>query len=279
MTLAVSKQLLPVYDKPMIYYPLTTLMLAGMREILIITTPEDRAAFERLLGDGSGWGLDIEYATQDAPNGIAEAFLIGEAFLDGSPCCLILGDNLFYGSGFSSQLQARLQSDEPCVFAQKVSDPERYGVVEFDDDGAALSIEEKPEAPRSPWAVTGLYFFPADVVGYRQDHDALGPGRTRDQLGDPGIPRSRASHRRPVRSGLRLARHRHVRLHGRSLRVRSRHRPTPAAEDRQPRRSRLANRLHRRLDSSSPSPNHSARAATATISVRWSARIRHSEDR
>ena len=164
VTLAVSKQLLPVYDKPMIYYPLTTLMLAGISEILIITTPEDRAAFERLLGDGSGWGLTIEYATQDAPNGIAEAFIIGERFLDGSPCCLILGDNLFYGSGFSSQLQRVCQSDEPCVFAQKVSDPERYGVVEFDDDGAALSIEEKPEAPRSAWAVTGLYFFPDDVV-------------------------------------------------------------------------------------------------------------------
>ncbi len=165
VTLAVSKQLLPVYDKPMIYYPLTTLMLAGINEILIITTPEDRAAFERLLGNGSGWGMRIQYATQDAPNGIAEAFVIGEAFLDGSPCCLILGDNLFYGSGFSSQLQAVSSQDTPCVFAQKVSDPERYGVVEFDTvTGAALSIEEKPEHPRSPWAVTGLYFFPADVV-------------------------------------------------------------------------------------------------------------------
>lgn len=164
VTLAVSKQLLPVYDKPMIYYPLTTLMLAGINEILIITTPEDGAAFERLLGDGSAWGITITYATQDAPNGIAEAFLIGEDFLDGSPCCLILGDNLFYGSGFSSQLQNVSASDAPCVFAQKVSDPERYGVVEFDADGAATSIEEKPEHPRSSWAVTGLYFFPADVV-------------------------------------------------------------------------------------------------------------------
>lgn len=164
VTLAVSKQLLPVYDKPMIYYPLTTLMLAGMTEVLIITTPDDRAQFERLLSDGSQWGIAISYATQDAPNGIAEAFIIGEAFLDGSPCCLILGDNLFYGSGFSSQLQTVSANDEPCVFAQKVSDPERYGVVEFDDRGAALTIEEKPEHPRSPWAVTGLYFFPADVV-------------------------------------------------------------------------------------------------------------------
>ena len=164
VTLAVSKQLLPVYDKPMIYYPITTLMLAGISEFLIITTPDDRASFERLLGDGTAWGIDISYATQDAPNGIAEAFVIGETFLDGSPCCLVLGDNLFYGSGFSSQLQAVSQVDEPCVFAQKVSDPERYGVVEFDQTGAALSIEEKPAEPRSPWAVTGLYFFPADVV-------------------------------------------------------------------------------------------------------------------
>ncbi len=164
VTLAVSKQLLPVYDKPMIYYPITTLMLAGLSEFLIITTPEDRTSFERLLGDGSQWGIEITYATQDAPNGIAEAFVIGQDFLDGAPCCLVLGDNLFYGSGFSSQLQAVSEQESPCVFAQKVSDPERYGVVEFDDAGAALSIEEKPEEPRSPWAVTGLYFFPADVV-------------------------------------------------------------------------------------------------------------------
>lgn len=164
VTLAVSKQLLPVYDKPMIYYPITTLMLAGLSEFLIITTPEDRASFERLLGNGSQWGIDITYATQDAPNGIAEAFVIGEAFLDGAPCCLVLGDNLFYGSGFSSQLQSVSKQERPCVFAQKVSDPERYGVVEFDNSGAALSIEEKPEQPRSPWAVTGLYFLPGDVV-------------------------------------------------------------------------------------------------------------------
>lgn len=164
VTLAVSKQLLPVYDKPMIYYPLSTLMLAGITEILIITTPDDRSAFERLLGDGQQWGLRLEYATQSAPNGIAEAFLIGEEFLDGAPCCLILGDNLFYGSGFSSKLQNVSSNDAPCVFAQRVSDPERYGVVEFDAAGAAISIEEKPERPRSRWAVTGLYFFPSDVV-------------------------------------------------------------------------------------------------------------------
>ncbi|MEM9133510.1 MAG: glucose-1-phosphate thymidylyltransferase RfbA [Actinomycetota bacterium] len=165
VTQAVSKQLLPVYDKPMIYYPISTLMLAGITEILIITTPEDQWQFERLLGDGSRWGLDLHYATQAAPNGIAEAFLIGADFLDGRPCCLILGDNLFYGSGFSRQLQAvSARTDGACVFAQQVADPERYGVVDFDDEGTVLSIEEKPEKPRSSWAVTGLYFYDRDVV-------------------------------------------------------------------------------------------------------------------
>lgn len=165
VTLAVSKQLLPVYDKPMVYYPLSTLMLAGISEYLVITTPEDCSSFERLLGDGSQWGLSISFATQAAPNGIAEAFLIGEQFLGGHPAALILGDNLFYGSGFSRQLQqVSADVDQATVFAQRVSDPERYGVVAFDADGRATSIEEKPLAPKSNWAVTGLYFFPQDVV-------------------------------------------------------------------------------------------------------------------
>jgi glucose-1-phosphate thymidylyltransferase len=165
VTLAVSKQLLPVYDKPMIYYPLSTLMLAGISEFLVITTPEDRAGFERLLGDGSQWGLSISFATQAVPNGIAEAFLIGKEFLDGNPAALILGDNLFYGSGFRRQLQeVNAAHDVATVFAQRVSDPERYGVVAFDSEGLATSIEEKPAEPRSHWAVTGLYFYPADVV-------------------------------------------------------------------------------------------------------------------
>ena len=164
VTIAVSKQLLPVYDKPMIYYPLSTLMLAGIDEVLIITTPHDSASFERLLGDGSQWGMRIDYATQAAPNGLAEAFLIGESFLDGRPACLILGDNLFYGSGFSRQLQeASSIPGRASLFAQQVADPERYGVLEMTPDGQAISIEEKPEHPRSNWAVTGLYFFPADV--------------------------------------------------------------------------------------------------------------------
>ena len=165
LTIGASKQLLPVYDKPMIYYPLSVLMLAGLREILIITTPVDRPAFERLLGDGSQWGVKLLYATQTEPNGIAEAFIIGEEFLDGDGCALILGDNLFYGGGLHELLLDAAEAPSgACVFAKEVLDPERYGVVTFEDDGTATGIEEKPEQPRSTWAVTGLYFFDGDVV-------------------------------------------------------------------------------------------------------------------
>jgi glucose-1-phosphate thymidylyltransferase len=168
LTLATSKQLLPVYDKPMIYYPLSILMLAGITDILVITTPEDEAAFRRLLGDGSQWGISITQAVQPSPDGLAQAFLIGEAFIDGDPCALILGDNLFYGSGMREMLTTVVDSVEinggANVFAYQVSDPERYGVVSFDADGKAETIEEKPEKPKSNWAVTGLYFFDNDIV-------------------------------------------------------------------------------------------------------------------
>ncbi len=165
LTIAVSKQLMPVYDKPMIYYPLTTLMLAGIRDILIITTPEDQAAFQRLLGDGHRWGLDLSYAQQPTPGGLAEAFLIGADFIGSGDVCLILGDNIFYGHGLPDMLDTAAQRERGAtVFGYWVRDPERYGVVEFDDDGRVLTLEEKPTAPRSNLAVTGLYFYDNRVV-------------------------------------------------------------------------------------------------------------------
>ncbi|TKF02061.1 glucose-1-phosphate thymidylyltransferase RfbA [Vibrio kanaloae] len=165
LTRGVSKQLLPIYDKPMVFYPISTLMLAGIKDILIITTPEDNAGFQRLLGDGSDFGINLEYAIQPSPDGLAQAFIIGEEFIGDDSVCLVLGDNIFYGQSFSKTLQSAASRESGAtVFGYQVKDPERFGVVEFDDEMKAISIEEKPEAPKSNYAVTGLYFYDNRVV-------------------------------------------------------------------------------------------------------------------
>ena len=170
LTQVVSKQMMPVYDKPMIYYPLSVLMLSGIREILIITTPHDSSQFQQLLGDGSKWGLNIQYAVQPTPDGLAQAFIIGSEFIGNDPVTLILGDNIYYGEGLSDRLLALAQNDSGAtVFGYYVSDPERYGVVEFDQNGKALSIEENPDKPKSHYAVTGLYFYDNEVLNIAKD--------------------------------------------------------------------------------------------------------------
>ena len=177
-----SKQLLPVYDKPMVYYPLSTLMLAGIREILIISTPEDTPRFEHLLGDGSQFGLSLSYKVQPSPDGLAQAFTLGEAFIGGEACAMVLGDNIFYGNGMGKLLRAAVENaqerERATVFGYYVNDPERFGVVEFDGDGRVVCIEEKPKRPKSNYAVTGLYFYPKGVSAMAHAGEALSAGRT-----------------------------------------------------------------------------------------------------
>ncbi|HEV8080704.1 MAG TPA: glucose-1-phosphate thymidylyltransferase RfbA [Chitinophagaceae bacterium] len=176
ITMGISKQLMPIYDKPMIYYPLSTLMLAGIKEILIITTPDDQSQFKKLLGDGSQWGCILNYAVQEVPNGLAQAFVIGESFIGKDSVALILGDNIFYGSGLTQLLQQSANPAGAVIFAYQVSDPERYGVVEFDEDFCAVSIEEKPSKPRSNYAVPGLYFYNSEVVKIAKEIPASARG-------------------------------------------------------------------------------------------------------
>jgi glucose-1-phosphate thymidylyltransferase len=176
ITMGISKQLMPIYDKPMIYYPLSTLMLAGIKDILIITTPEDQSQFKKLLSDGSQWGCNLQYAIQEVPNGLAQAFVIGEKFIGNDSVALVLGDNIFYGSGLTGLLQKSADPEGAVIFAYQVSDPERYGVVEFDEDLCAVSIEEKPSHPKSNYAVPGLYFYNNEVVKIAKEIPASARG-------------------------------------------------------------------------------------------------------
>ena len=209
LTRSISKQLLPVYNKPMVYYPLSSLMLAGIRDILVITTPQDQDSFRRLLGDGGDFGVSISYAAQPSPDGLAQAFIIGREFIGDGQVALALGDNIFYGAGFSEALRnAAAQSQGATVFGYQVRDPERYGVVEFDAAGRAIGLEEKPVEPKSSYAVTGLYFYDNAGRRDRPRPETVAARRARDHRCQPRVPDARAAARRAARPGHRLARHR-----------------------------------------------------------------------
>ena len=243
-------------------------MLAGIRDILVISTPQDTPRFSHLLGDGSQWGLSIQYAVQPEPGGLAQAFTIGRAFVGGGPSALVLGDNIFYGDSLQALLaRVDARTSGATVFAYHVDDPERYGVVGFDADGRATSIEEKPKEPKSSYAVTGLYFYDSRVADFAAGLEALRARRARDHRPEPPLPRARRTRRREDGPRLRVARHRHARVHARGEPVHPDHRATAGAEDRVPRGNRLPPGADRRRANSSASPPPSARATTAATSA------------
>ena len=262
ITKGISKQLMPIHDKPMIYYPLSTLITAGIREVLVITTPEHRDQFATLLGDGSQLGMTIQYAVQPQPEGLAQAFLIGADFIGDDSVALVLGDNIFHGADLDRALVAAGSLDGGLIFAYEVADPSAYGVVEFDESMTAVSIEEKPAHPKSNYAMPGLYFYDNDVVDVARG--IVPSDRAASSRSPPSTSTTctRPAHRAAARTRHCVARHRHGRLHDGGRRVRARHRAPSGAQDRLHRRARLADRLDRRRCSRAPSPN------------RWEERLR-----
>ena len=246
ITMGISKQLLPVYDKPMIYYPLTTLMMAGIRDILLITTPHDAPGFHRLLGDGTQFGINISYATQDQPDGLAQAFVIGANHIGNDSVALVLGDNIFYGPGLGTSLSRFQSISGGAIFAYWVANPSAYGVVEFGADGMAVSLEEKPATPKSQYAVPGLYFYDNDVIEIAKGLKQIGARRVRDHRGQPDLPQSRPAGGRGAGPRHGVAGHRNVRLAAGRQRFRPHAGTTAGAEGQHSRGSGVAAGLDRR---------------------------------